>query len=315
VGDLIDRPVSKKLLTVMIRNFTLLLISGIIFFKSSYSQPLTERYNHLGEMFITQLSSAPFPDSKRINGHIYNNKTYSAREHYSDSSVAIFIPKEFRPNEETNFVVYFHGWNNNIDSACAQFKLIEQYCESNKNSIFVFPEGPKNSPDSYCGMLEKKDGFKKLIEDVLMFLKENGKVKSTKIGNIILAGHSGAYRVISFCLTRGSLIKNISDIILFDALYGGTEKFAYWIENYAGRFIDIYTDSGGTKIESESLMDDLDAWEIPYFKTEELQVKVDDLKNNRLIFIHTELTHNEVVSKRNQFRNYLKSSKFSFIEN
>ncbi len=299
----------------MKKDYIFILVLAIVLYRLSFSQPLAERYNHLGQMFIPQFSSAPFPDSKRINGHVYDDKTYSAEEHYSDSSVAIFIPKGFKPAEKINFVVYFHGWNNNIDSACAQFDLIEQFCESNKNAVFVFPEGPKNSPDSYGGRLEEKDGLKNLINDVLKFLSVNVKLKSKKVGSIILAGHSGAYRVISFCLMRGSLTKNISDVILFDALYGQTEKFAYWIENFKGRLINIYTDNGGTKGETGSLMDDLNDWEIPYFKTEELQLKIDDLKNNRLIFIHTNLTHNEVISARKQFRDYLRTSKLPSYEN
>jgi hypothetical protein len=114
---------------------------------------------------------------------------------------------------------------------------------------------------------------------------------------------------------RGGLTPNISDVILFDALYGQTEKFVHWVENFNGRFINIYTDNGGTKYETESLKDDLAAWDIQYVKTEESQLKIDDLKNNRLIFIHTELTHNEVILTRKQFRDYLKTSKLSFINN
>lgn len=292
----------------MIKYFSSILVFLIILFRFSFSQTLTEKYNHLGEMFVQQFSSAPFPHPYRIAGHIYDDKTYSAQEHYSDSSVAIFIPKGFRQEEKINFVVYFHGWNNNIDSACTQFRLIEQFCGSNVNAIFVFPEGPKNSPDSFGGKLEEKDGLKKLIDDVLKYLNENKELKSEGIGNIILAGHSGAYRVISFCLMRGGLTTNVSDVILFDALYGQTEKFSHWIENFNGRFINIYTDNGGTKTETESLMDDLTAWQIPHYKTEESQLRIDDLKNNRLIFIHTDLTHNEVISTRNQFRDYLQTS-------
>ena len=281
----------------------------LIFITSlSFSQPITERYIDLGEMFIPEFSSAPFPHPSRITGHTYNDKTFSKEDHYSDSSVAIFIPNGFTPTANTNIVVYFHGWRNNIDSACAQFNLIEQFTESNKNAIFVFPEGPKNSPDSFGGKLEEKDGLKVLIEDVLKFLAEKKELNSTKVGSIILAGHSGAGRVISFCLMRGGLTKNISDVILFDALYGQIEKYAHWIENYKGRFINIYTDGGGTKSETESLIDDLDGWGIPYFKSEEIELKMDGLLNNRLIFIHTDLTHNEVISKREQFLNYLKTS-------
>ena len=297
----------------MINYIIYIFIFATIFPKFSSSQPLTERYKHLGQMFVPHFASAPFPHPDRMNGHIYDGKTYSAKEHYSDSSVAIFIPKCFKKTEKIDFVIYFHGWNNNIDSACAQFDLIEQFCESNKNAIFVFPEGPKNSPDSFGGKLEEKDGLKNLIDDVLKYLSENTNLKSTKVGNIILAGHSGGYRVISFCLLRGGLTPNISDVILFDALYGQTEKFAHWIENFNGRFINIYTDNGGTKEETESLMDDFDAWEVPYFKTEESQLNIDDLKSNRLIFIHTDLTHNEVISVRKQLRDYLKTSTLTSI--
>ena len=279
----------------------------------SFSQSMTERYKHLGEMFVQGFSSAPFPDSERINGHVYDGKTYSFQDHYNDSSVAIFIPKGFKENGSTNFVVYFHGWGNNIDSACAQFNLIKQFSVSNVNAIFVFPEGPKNSPDSFGGKMEDKDGLKNLINDVVKFLVEKGKLNSPNIGNIILAGHSGAYHVISFCLMRGGLTPNISDVILFDALYGQTEKFSHWIETYNGKFIDIYTDSGGTKNESESLMNDLDGWGTSYFKSEEEELKPDDLINNRLVFIHADLVHNEVVSKRNQLLLFLKTSKLTKI--
>ncbi len=290
-----------------------LLILFFVLTSLSFSQSMTERYKHLGEMFVEGFSSAPFPDSARMNGHIYNGMTYSFKDHYNDSSVAIFIPKGFKQTDSTNFVVYFHGWGNNIDKACAKFNLIEQFSESNLNAIFVFPEGPKNSRDSFGGKLEDKNGLKNLLNDVVKFLNEKGKLKSSKIGNIIIGGHSGAYRVISFCLMRGGLTPNISDVILFDALYGQTEKFSHWIETYNGRFIDIYTDSGGTKSESESLMDDLDGWGTSYFKSEEEELKPDDLINNRLVFIHTDLAHNEVVSKRNQFLLFLKTSRLRKI--
>ena len=279
-----------------------------------YSQPITERYDQLGKMFILKLHSAPFPHQARMNGHVYKDKNYSAEEHYQDSSVAVFIPKGFNSTNKINLVVYFHGWNNNIDSACTQFKLIEQFSESKKNAIFVFPEGPKNSPDSFGGKLEEKDGLKNLIDDVLKYLTSKEIIKSSQVGNIILAGHSGAYRVISFCLMHGGLTRNISEVILFDALYGKTEKYLHWIANFKGRFINIYTDNGGTKNETEKLMQTLEAGKIPYFYSEELSLTLNDLKNNRLTFIHTDLTHNEVIAKREQLKNFLIASKLPDIK-
>ncbi len=293
---------------------TFILIAACVMINRIISaQPLTERYSHLGEMFVPQLSSSPFPHPDRAQGRLYNNQTFSAREHYTDSSVAIFIPKGFKPTANIDIVVYFHGWYNNLDSACAQFKLIEQFAESKKNALFVFPEGPKDSPDSFGGRVEETGGLKNLVNDVLMFLKKKKRIRSTNMGKIILAGHSGAYRVISYALMRGGVTKNISDVILFDALYGQTEKFAYWIDNYKGRFVNIYTDSGGTKNESESLMADLKGWGKTFCAKEEKDLSLNDLKNNRLIFIHTELTHNDVLAVRRQFRDYLISSKLQNI--
>jgi hypothetical protein len=272
------------------------------------AQPLSERYSQFGTMIVAHFPSAPFPHADRANGRLYNNQTFSAQEHYSDSSVAIFIPKGFDPKKSIDLVIYFHGWYNNIDSACAQFSLIEQFCEAKRNAVFVFPEGPKNAPDSFGGRVEETDGLKSLVSDVIRTLKTTKAVSSGTIGNIVLAGHSGAYRVIAFALMRGGLTQNVSDVILFDALYGQTEKFAYWIDRYKGRFINIYTDGGGTKNESENLMADLTGWGIPYIAKEENDLTLDDLRKNRLIFIHTELTHNEVIAAKRQFRDYLLTS-------
>ncbi len=143
-------------------NFFLVFFLIIALAGFSFSQSLTERYQHLGEMFVPQFSSAPFPHPNRKSGHVYDDKTYSAQEHYSDSSVAIFIPEGYKPNEETNLVVYFHGWNNNIDSACAQFNLLEQFCESNINASFVFPEGPKK----FSGFLRRAVRRKRWLKEI-----------------------------------------------------------------------------------------------------------------------------------------------------
>jgi hypothetical protein len=293
-----------KLTIIILLSFTALL----------HAQPLTERYAHLGEMHLPAFSSAPFPHSDRANGRVYNNTTYTAAEHYSDSTVAIFIPKGFTPKRTVDLVIYFHGWYNNIDSACAQFVLIEQFCEAKKNAVFVFPEGPKNSPDSFGGRVEETDGLKNLVADVLRYLKTSKKISSGTIGNIVLVGHSGAFRVISFALMRGGLTEHVSDVILFDALYGETEKYSYWIDHYQGRFINIYTDEGGTKNESENLMADLTGWGIPFLTKEEKDLTTDDLKKSRLIFIHSALTHNEVIAVKRQFRDYLLTSRLQSIK-
>ena len=83
------------------KHFAISTLISLIFFSTSttqflYGQSLTERYKQYGEVIISELSNAPFPHQKRLNGHTYNNKSYSFEEHYNDSTVLIFIPKGYK---------------------------------------------------------------------------------------------------------------------------------------------------------------------------------------------------------------------------
>ena len=270
--------------------------------------PLTERYAALGTMIVTTSDHTMFPHEKRAQGHTYEGKAYPADVHYDHSTVAIFIPKGFRAGDATNLVFYFHGWRNNVDDTMKQFKVAEQLAASGVNAVLVLAEGPKNSPDSFGGRLEETGVFAGLVSDVLSTLKARGVVAATKPGSIVLAGHSGAYRVMAFILTRGGLTANVREVYLFDALYGQTEKFAHWIDRFPGKLIDIHTAEGGTRAESLSLMDDLRAWDIPFAAVPESAVTSELLRANRLVFIDSPLEHNDVVAKNEQFRAFLAAS-------
>lgn len=273
-----------------------------------YSQSVSERYKEYGEVIITKLSNSPFPHPKRLNGHTYNNKEYPFEKHYNDSSVIIFVPKEFTPKEKNDFVIHFHGWYNNVDSVLNQFNLIEQFSESRKNAILILPQGPKNAPDSFGGKLEDENGFLRFMNDVTDLLYEKKIIRYESIGNIILSGHSGGCHVMSFILLRGGLTQSIKEVYLFDGLYDQIEKFTHWLDHYNGKFINIYTKDGGTKEESENLMECFDAWNMIYIFKNEVDLSQEDLNSSRLINIYTDLGHNDVIHVRSQFMKYLKVS-------
>ena len=284
---------------------------GLLIFSVStmaLAQEAHQQYPEQGELLFTRLSSAPFPHPRRASGHTYGSQQFPADKHYSDSSVAMFIPKGFRQTDAVDIVVHLHGWWNNIDTVLKRYKLPLQIAESGKNVILVVPEGPRNAPDSFGGKFEDPGGFKRFVDDVVAFLFQQGKIKTRTLGKVILAGHSGAYHGISFALMRGGIPEKISEVYLFDALYGQTEKYAYWIDHYKGKMITIYTDSGGTKDETESLMEDLRGWGNPYCSKDEVALAAADLQNNRLVFIHSDLEHDMVLHGRMQFREYLRAS-------
>ena len=88
---------------------------------------LATNYAPLGRLIVTQFVTAPFPHPARAEGHQYHDWFFSAAEHYSDRTVAIFIPRGFRPTDKIDFVVHFHGWSNTVAGTLEQFKLIEQF--------------------------------------------------------------------------------------------------------------------------------------------------------------------------------------------
>lgn len=285
----------------MIKLFLIVLFT---LFQTFLSQDI--KVNNFGTIIKLGTENSPFPHKLREEGHRYKEKFYSAYIHYQDSTVLVFIPKNLTLNDSVDFVFYFHGWYNNIDSSLIQFNLIEQFYQSKKNAIFVFPEGPKNAPDSFGGKLEEKNRFKFLLEELNQYLKKYFS-KKIKIGTITLAGHSGAYRVISHILLRGGMTDKIRNVFLFDGLYADVEKFTYWLDNYNGKFINIYTPNGGTASKSENLMMYLSDWGISYLLIDKDDFSNDELED-RIIFIKSALDHNEVIHKKSQLKKFLESS-------
>ncbi len=274
------------------------------------TETLEESYAAQGRLILAPFASAPFPHPARAEGHIYQDKLYPAKEHYSDNTVALFIPKGFRVTSCVDIVVHFHGWRNTVTGTLASFHLVEQLVASGKNVVLIVPEGPHDAPDSFGGKLEDADGFKRFMEEVVAMLRDHAgfKTKDFSIGRIILSGHSGGYHVIAGILDRGGLAKNADEVWLFDALYGQTDSFLAWSDRTHGRLLDIYTDHGGTKEESEKLQARLTARGTKILATEETSLAADALKTKQFTFIHTDLAHDDVMAKRNEFALFLKTS-------
>jgi hypothetical protein len=264
--------------------------------------------DNLGELVLAQFVSAPFPHPARAAGHTYKTNFFPAEKHYQDSTVAIFIPKNFRPSPKIDLVVHFHGWRNSATNALRQYELPQQLVESGKNAILVVPQGPRNAPDSFDGKLEDENGFMNFMDEVFTTLRQKKTFRKSGIGKIILSGHSGGYQVMSSILDKGGLTKNVKEVWLFDGLYARTEKFQNWFEKSDGRFIDIYTANGGTKTATENLMTDLKAKGISHFSVEEKNVTAEQLQKNRLIFIFTELPHDDVLHQHKTFLQLLQTS-------
>jgi serine-type D-Ala-D-Ala carboxypeptidase/endopeptidase (penicillin-binding protein 4) len=285
-------------------------------------ETLEKTYAPFGQLIVTHMTNAPFPDPARENGHWYHNQFFSAKDHYSDNTVAIFIPKNFRATDNVDFVVHFHGWRHTVAGALPEYKLIDQFAASGKNAILVVPQGPYDAPDSFGGKLEATNGFKKFMDEVVSTVSDEvGRASSRAgssgasphqidIGNIILSGHSGGYEVMAAIVDHGGLTDKIKEVWLFDSLYAGTENFMAWQKKETGRLLNIYTDHGGTEGETTNLMASLKKDGAPFFFSEDTNATLEDLRANKLVFLHTDMVHNDVVAKRRTFEEFLKTSCF-----
>ena len=283
----------------------------LLLFAVGFAANAQDKITIKGKEFRIGSTYSMFPDLVRnTTARIYEGKTYSTQEHYSDSSAYIFVPDYFDQTKPYQFVFWFHGWGNNIDTALQQFKLKEQFYAAHLNAIFVFPEGPKNAPDSYGGKFEKADTFNYFMNDVIIFLSKEKCISTHVPFNMIYAGHSGAYRVMSRLLLYSKYSCNA--ILLFDALYGEQEKFAGYLQEHpllSCKMINIYTDNGGTVQNSIDFASNMKAWKWKYVLKEEDDFLKEDVKQNRIIFLHSKMQHNDVVAHENNFQRFLEAMK------
>ncbi len=273
------------------------------------AETLPQVYARFGDLIVTQLNTAPFPHPQRAAGYKYKEKFFSAAEHYADSTVAIFVPKGFRQTKQVDFVVHFHGWQNHVERVLERYQLIQQFAAGGRNAVLVVPQGPRDASDSFGGKLEDPEGFKRFMDEVTATLKQrcawNGPVE---YGQIVLSGHSGGYKVISSILDHGGLTDHVKEVWLFDALYGQTEKFVSWLEKAHGRLLDIYTNDGGTKEETESLIALLKQRGKGPLELKEAQARSAKLTGPGAVFLFSALAHDEVVQRHETFRLFLETS-------
>lgn len=250
-----------------------------------------------------------FPDSIRAKGYLYDSVLYTAPEHYNDSSVLLVIPKHLEATNKIDLVFWFHGWRNNIDTAAEFYKLTKQFIASNRNAILVLAETARNAPDSYGGKLEQPGMFKDLVDDVMNELKKKGHIPfDANPGNVLLAGHSGAFRVIAYILQNGQV--PVQEVFLFDALYSQLDKYEFWLsQDPSHHFVHWFTNKGGGTDEmSDTMMLKLKSIHSHFALVEEANIKPDLIKDNRILFIHSPREHNVIINDPDDFQLLLENS-------
>jgi hypothetical protein len=157
--------------------------------------------------------------------------------------------------------------------------------------------------------LEKQGVFKALVADVLGQLKTN-KLVAAKVtqGNIVLAGHSGAYRVIANILQNGQ--EPVKEVLLFDALYSELDKYEAWLQRSRhNHFVHWFTNKGGGTDEmSDTMMKQLTGKGMAYKLIEEAAVTPAYLTGHQVLFVHSLREHNVIINNPDNFALLLANS-------
>ena len=265
----------------------------------------TKVASRLGDLFFAPLTNAPFPHASRKLGYQYDNTTYEETNHYSDSRTGFFIPKGFRAGTNVDVVVHFHGWRAKVEEVPGKFQLLEQFAASRRNAILILPQGPRNAPDSSGGKLEDAGGFARFLDEALATLRAHTGWSNVTPGRVVLAGHSGGYRVIASILDDTSAPR-VDEVYLFDALYGQGESFLRFLEGRTeSRMVVVYTKDGGTLKETQKFIRALREKKIAALVREENGLKPRDLHGQRAYVLFSDLSHNEVLYGQQEFRDYL----------
>jgi len=196
----------------------------------------------------------------------------------SHPSALVFAPKGFDPTQKLQIIIYIHGHNNCVtnvlgitDTSCDSQKktpirsashLSTQVSAAAKNVLLILPEVAYDMASSDPGKLGEKNGFSKLLVEILGKLPDViGHKTLLDVAAVTVASHSGGYWTTAGIATQGGV--SIEQIWLLDSLYGSYPSYVGWIKgNIAGlsgaskwksRLFIVYTDGGGTMALSQQL--------------------------------------------------------------
>lgn len=259
-------------------------------------------------IYFPKIASAPYPHASRGTGHVYQKKLYDAASHYSDSTVGIFKPPGYADRDTVDYIVHFHGWNNNARHVFDRYNLAAQVVGSNANAILVVPQGPLDAPDSGDGKLElDPSGFAVFMKDVTEYLNAQHLIKTRKIGNIVLSAHSGGYGGLGGVLTRGGLNDHVTDVILFDSAYGYFDAIAAWVNaTPQNHLLSIFTDDTSTG--NTALMGMVQAPSPNLYVRLAASMTLDQLKTRAPTFLLTDVAHDELMQKLNWYQLFLQTT-------
>ena len=181
-------------------------------------------------------------------GHVnFRGQVLWQSETFSDDRVLLHIPPSFDPNRPAVMVVFFHGHGANLAQDVNDRQQVpEQIAAAGVNAVLVAPQFAVNAADSSAGKFWEPNGFKYFLDEAAVKLARMYGDQRTAFTfarmPIVIVAYSGGFAPTLSVLERGGVRSRVRGLVLLDALYGGTGKFADWIaHNRSSFFVSSYT--------------------------------------------------------------------------
>jgi hypothetical protein len=144
-------------------------------------------------------------------------------------------------------VVFFHGHGANLAQDVFERQQVpEQITAAGVNAVLVAPQFAVNAADSSAGKFWEPNGFRRFLDEAAIKLARMYGDQRTAFTfarmPIVIVAYSGGFAPTLSVLERGGVKSRVRGLVLLDALYGGTGKFADWIAaNRSSFFVSSYT--------------------------------------------------------------------------
>jgi hypothetical protein len=159
---------------------------------------------------------------------------YWEDETYSDKHVLLAIPPRFSPRRPAYLIVFLHGNNTLLQRDVATRQRVpQQLAESRLNAVLVAPQLAADALDSSAGRFWEPGVFARFLDEAAAHLAHLYGDRRTRpvfaAMPVVIVAYSGGYMPASAALSVGGADARVAGVILLDALYGETDKFAAWI--------------------------------------------------------------------------------------
>jgi len=210
-----------------------------------------------GKAALVAFESAPFPYRGMVPGDETHDDTpfldakdgarrghtssrggiYWEDETYGDRRSLLYIPQGFDRRRAGAIVVFFHGNQARLARDVVQRQQVpQQLAQSNLNAVLVAPQFAVDALDSSAGQFWQPGAFARYLREVdtqLAKLAGDGmSARDFARMPVILVAYSGGYLPAAWSLEVGEANRRLAGVVLLDAIYGDTEKFAGWIEDH-----------------------------------------------------------------------------------